>query len=324
MKKTTFVIQLFIFFLGVPLVAQESRLEGHWEGAIVVTAAEQEIDLSVEFNRDKDGRLGGQLWFPTQRPKRHEIASLTVNQAHFAFQVLDENNIPSTFEGDLQSEGSTIVGTLVEGGQVFPLELERTDSLQQDALVQKLSGNLAELQTAFNNDSGHVRLIMMLSPSSVSSKMTLRLVRKYVLGKVSNPDLRIYVIWETPSSPDADSLVKSSASLLVDLRVAHFQAKDRTASEVFKSVLASVGVQYLANPILLFSVTKTWIDAAPKPDRVWQVPKVGSKEQLPPQEIFNAIQLGRDVQSLAGSKSVSLLDRECSSTATATANCHPE
>jgi hypothetical protein len=82
------------------------------------------------------------------------------------------------FEGSLQSDRETLIGTTQFGEVAIPTELRRTGEAQfssmfleleaasdDSTLVQRLPGNASALREQFNADAKRVRLLLLLSPT---------------------------------------------------------------------------------------------------------------------------------------------------------------
>jgi hypothetical protein len=279
-------------------VAQGSPRTGYWEGSLVVSPAESEIDVVVEFSRDDRGSLQGRLWYPTHPLGPFRVDHLTIQGAKISFDVRDKDNVVSYFDGSIRDE-QTIAGTFREGTATFPFALHHQALPPATQIeVRDLADTAAELKAAFEQDSGHVRLILLLSPFSFQSKITLRVLKRYVLEEIADPSLRVYVVWETPDVPRAQAVTAAGIHPLVtDPRVTELFSKSHAATRWLKPVLGadtSSDVSFC----LLFSGKKTWANGLQAPDRLRKSRKSDPPSQLPQDERFNGLDLAAAVKAL--------------------------
>jgi hypothetical protein len=269
---------------------------GRWEGTIIVTPAEQEMDVILNVTAGQDGRQG-KLRFPLSNPKEYEMKDINVSSRQVSFMVQDEDGVVSKFEGEIDSTGSKINGKMTENNKELPFSLQHvsTPASTGEPELQKLSQDAVELRTIFNRDAGHKRILMILNPGSYSSRMALRIVKRYTLDQGIDPNLRLYVIWVIPEKNlISDQIARQSAALAVDDRISHFVGDDATVSGIFRPVLSAYGK--VSNPSMLYSTKKTWANTVPAPDRLLQAPKVGA----PPitGEKLNGLNMTFDLKSL--------------------------
>lgn len=283
------------------LAAEEVQLSGRWEGSLVFQPAEQEIDVVVEFVRN-GGQARGRLWFPLTADGAHEIEDLAVHGAHVSFAVHDAEGVESRFAAELSPSGAGMQGTMTESGRRVPFTLGRAGAARPErtVAVQKLAADGAELKRAFNDDAGKTRMLLLLDPASFSSRMALRVVERFVMDRIGDHALRIYVVWLTPGRADREKLVQHFAALAPDPRATHFWSADRSLAAVFAPMLALYGQP--SNPCLLFAPGRTWQASAPLPDRLRQSPKMGATDPVSSGQRLNGIQLAAEVRSLLAAK----------------------
>jgi len=193
MRLEPFLISLLALAGTLPLSARDvtpQLLAGHWEGVIFASPGEYEVDVSVDFSLDTASKLRGQLWFPTQQVQRYETLDLVLRGPAISFKVRDENNVISFFDGEIDSAEAKITGRLTEGFQRVPFTLrQRIDHPSAPAVI-RLADDGSGLREAFNRAAGHVRLLMILSPSAFSSRMALKLVQRYFWMRIQIPGSR--------------------------------------------------------------------------------------------------------------------------------------
>jgi hypothetical protein len=294
---------LMIAILGVcfapALAAQEAKLIGHWEGALVLAAAEQEIDVLMDFNR-ADGQAKGQLWFPLTADGAHEISGLAVQGSHVSFSVSDKDGVVSTFDGTLSPDGNGFQGTMKENGKPVPFMLHRAKTAEplREIPTYKLAGDALQLKAAFNEDVGKARMLLLVNLGSFSSKLALRIVERYVMDQIGDPNLRVYVVWLVPNLPQAEKVLQREVGLAPDPRITHFWSTDASPVKLLEPVLAPY--KPAANPCLLFAGYKTWTAGVPLPDRVRKSAATGAKNVAGRGEKLNGLELAADVRWLLG------------------------
>jgi hypothetical protein len=102
---------------------QPADPSGHWEGMVQTpnTALKVEIDLA----RKPDGGFLGTLGQPEQGVKGLPLSSVAVENRSIRL-VVKGGPEPATFDGLLAADGTSIAGTVFQGGLTMPLNLTRT------------------------------------------------------------------------------------------------------------------------------------------------------------------------------------------------------
>lgn len=163
---------------GLPAAAQ-SPLEGLWQGEIVYSPAQIELDMIVEIGATPEGELTGTIDVPSQHIKYHPLSEISINGAAVAFDFIRDTEgrkgAEFFFAGEISAAGDVVTGTFTgwhtDGGQnQAPFTLRRIGDPGSDRPeehrrpLHELSDSCAELRQAFDA-SDHVRLVLLLSPS---------------------------------------------------------------------------------------------------------------------------------------------------------------
>jgi hypothetical protein len=283
--------------LAPSLAAEEASLIGHWEGALILVAAEQEVDVVVDFDQTA-GQVSGQVQFPVTSARAQSVENFRRQGSRVNFSVHDTSGVESAFEGDLSPDGTSLQGTLKESGRLmsFTLHKVKVSEPVQEIPVYKLSVDGIELKNAFNADVGKVRMLLLLNPISFPSRMALRIVERYVMEKIGDPNLRVYVVWMAPNRPEAAKVVQHLAALAPDSRITHFWSTDKSLGQIFEPMVAFY--KPISIPCLVFAPNRSWTASAPLPDRFRQTSKIDKKDSVNLAENLNGIALAADVQAL--------------------------
>ncbi len=299
MPKSLQLIIPLALLSSLSLQAQKSalpRLDGHWEGVIVAVPAEMEADVEIDIAHAGE-KLQGRLGFPTQG-KTYEIQDLLLRDHAVSFKVVDEQKIADLFEGTISQDGAEITGKMTENLQSCPFSLRRRESrpFEEDFLppVLRVADDGAELRQAFNAGTGHVRLLMTLSPTSVSSKMALRIVQRYVMDQIASPDLKVYVVWEPVARRDSEQASYAASHLVSDPRVQQFWSGSRFTGTSFGR-LSGKEDKPVWNSFLIFGGDKKWTDAPPAPDYFRIASQNGS--EVPTDRRMNGAKLAEEIKA---------------------------
>jgi hypothetical protein len=275
--------------------AAEPRLDGHWEGVIDVRPGEFEVDIKLDITRAADGSLSGHLSYPNQGFKEYGLDTVQMDDGNFLITSTDEQGTVSIFQGR-NLDGTVLKGELTEGGRKAPFELHRTDAeARKPPVLRSLAADGAELKTLFNEDSGKVRIVMVLSPGCGNCKMAARMIERHLLEQVNDPALSVYVVWERIGPADTQEMAAQASALLADPRIQQFWSAEHFTSRAFHD---AVGAQRtLAWDIfLVFGKGKRWTDAPPAPDRFMHNQK--ANEELPKDRLLNAEKLAEEAKDL--------------------------
>ena len=304
MHKSLRIIIPLTLLSSLSLQAQKSApplLDGHWEGAIVATPAEMEVDVEIDIASAGE-RLQGHLSFPTQGKKTYVIHDLLLRDHAVSFKIVDEQNIADFFDGMISQDGAEIIGTMTESPRRVPFSLRRREPRPIEGnflpAVLRVADDGAEFRQAFNAGGGHVRLLMILSPTSISSKVNLRIVQRYVLDQIANPALKVYVVWEPVFPSDSEQASYETSHLVSDPRVQQFWSNSRFTGHSFGK-LSGIPDKPVWNSFLIFGGDKKWTDAAPVPDQFRIVPRSGMEVQA--DRKMNGAKLAEEIKSTLAS-----------------------
>jgi CubicO group peptidase (beta-lactamase class C family) len=118
------VLVLFLWLLAaLPLQAQTSSPAGRWEGAITLPGAR--LAFHVDLEQAAAG-WAGRITIPQQGARDLPLEDVLVEGATLSFRIPGVPGDP-TFRGTLAEDGRSISGTMTQGGQTFPVSLERVD-----------------------------------------------------------------------------------------------------------------------------------------------------------------------------------------------------
>ncbi len=279
--------------------AGEPDPRGYWEGSIIVAPAQNELDVVAELSRGGKGGLQGRLWFPTHPVGPFDMEALSLHGRRLGFAVRDKDGVVSTFDGEIGTDGSRTTGTFREKLHTAPFALERRAAPPPvEVAIRDLADDAGELKAAFDHDAAHVRLLLVLSPITLSAKVSLKLIERYLLERLPDPAIRVYVVWEVPDVPGAESLsAQRYKPLASDPRVVEFWSRSGAASKALRGPLPAAGDEAL-NRCLLFAGEASWRESPPAPARVWKSNRLSSQPELPKASRFDAVDVATAVRSL--------------------------
>src|SRR4051794_35952495 len=215
-----------------PPEVDTSPFLGHWEGRMVQTPGEFEIDFDVDLARAADG-LRGRIDYITQGTGAQDMEKLAIAGPEISFLTRDAQGVVTSFDGFLAADGS-IAGDLQEGEHHAPFTLHHSPirSLQPAPLID-LDSQPDALQKRFSEDKDRLRVIMIVSPTCGGCRMGALLMHRHVLAQVADPRLRVYVVWEGIARLDSPSTAAAAGTLLSDPRVVNFWSAKRFAGNAF-------------------------------------------------------------------------------------------
>jgi len=284
---------------GSVAAAEESAsVIGTWAGFVQVRPAEYEVDFQLKIERNKDGSLKGWVSYPSEGIKDQALEKIAMGEGRtVTFLARDDKGVESAYQGWLSDDGRQIDGDLAESGQHFNFKLERGDGrwLHAASELKTLSPAGTELLSAFNEDRGRVRLLLILSPTCPMCLSSVGVVQRYLLDSIQDANLRVYVIWEAIGATDDRAKAQSASTLISDSRVRQFWSPDRFAGKVFQG---AVGIKDSPawDVFLLFAADKSWTPgAAPAADSFMH--NLFGHAELPKERHLNGALLAKEVQA---------------------------
>lgn len=289
---------LILFVMSAGHLSVKYPVDGRWEGTIVASKAESEIDVLIEFNHPSTGALSGQVWFPTHPNGPYVMHDLSIQHEQVYFFVRDEAGIVSTFRGRINSDGSSITGTFTENSESLPFTITQVPAPSKPNPLTISLKSADQLKSSFDKDSTSIRFILILSPGAFSSKMTLKLFERYVLRSISNANLRTYVIWEAPVTPRTQAVIRQASMLVSDPRVSYFWTSTRDFTKIFSRRAGQSGEQAIPNLCLLFSAGTKWTEPSPAPEHAWTTPPNAQLASFSTDSKFNGLEVFQKASSL--------------------------
>ncbi len=146
--------------------------------------------------------------------------------------------------------------------------------------VTLLSSDASKLKSQFNQDKGHSRLLLFVSPICPACVKGARIIQEDVLSTIDDDNLRVYVVWEPILPGDSVKQAQKSARLVTDPRVKQYWIPDRKLAVAFMKPL---GLKEMPawDVYLAYSPKVTW--DADVPDPVFfshQLPELPSQTRL--------------------------------------------
>jgi hypothetical protein len=303
MRRDRRFLLLFVTFVIGALVcgparsAQEgAKLEGHWEGAVIYSPATLEVDFSIDLSRDGKGIWTGTMDIPVLGVESVPLQELSVNGSRLAFTYRDPQRA-RTFSGGLAETGDLIQGDSVEGKSTASFELRRVARREARSrpAIHSLSQDGRELATLFNQDQQDVRLLIIVAPTCERCRVGTRMVQRYVLDQIPDPDLRVYVVWLARHKDDTQEAAQKATALLPDPRVTHFWIDNPSVSDLFKPSLGlTEGTVW--DVFLSFAPGLRWMEQPPAPTSYMHM----LYEVLPKERQLDGQQLQESLKALLG------------------------
>jgi hypothetical protein len=120
-------------------------------------------------------------------------------------------------------------------------------------------------------------------------------VQRYVLNKIKDDRLRVYVVWLPTRDGDNESAARNAMQYLVDSRVRHFWVNDLFLAEGFKKPLG-LKEEVAWDVYLLFPKGATWRPRVPDPVLFMNL----GRNEMPASSVLNGIKLADEIRKLLG------------------------
>jgi hypothetical protein len=241
--------------------AEEARLEGRWEGEVIVTPGEYEVPLAIEVTRE-GSRLKGSLSLPLRNIKGIALKEASL-EGNSVFLVQAEKEGDYVFMGKLAEDGKSIAGSRTYHGDSYPFHLVRLTGPERQPEIKPLAESGESLRAQFNADRAKARLVVVLAPTCPTCRISAHLLEKYVLDAIDDDQLRVYVVWQPVFSHDSRDAVGDAAALLPDARVTHFWTESVATMAFYKSFLKLDHPAF--DVVFLYPPGASW-------DAAWPVP----------------------------------------------------
>ncbi len=152
---------------------------------------------------------------------------------------------------------------------------ERGDKPAPDDDIPELT-DFAALQEIFNQDTGHVRMVALLSPSCGYCIKGYRYMRK-ILDEVQDERLKMYVVWEPMLSGDSKRLAERMSRKAKDPRMV-YQAWDneRVTGKTWQASMDLPGIAW--DVYFLYGPDTEWGEDGPSQPEYWQHQGAGGQE----------------------------------------------
>ncbi len=120
-----------------------------------------------------------------------------------------------------------------------------------------------------------------------------RVVQQEVLETVSDPNLRVYAVWEPILRSDNEESAKLAPRLIPDPRVTHFWVASRDVGKMFQAPIA-LKTEPAWDVYLVYPPGVRWGDSVPVPEYFQH--QLGGR--LPKEQRLNGPGLAQRIQSL--------------------------
>jgi hypothetical protein len=121
-------------------------------------------------------------------------------------------------------------------------------------------------------------------------------VQRYILDKVQDPNLKVYVVWGPMLGGEKEEDAREATALVPDARAIHFWTAAHSLAEALRAP-AGLKEELAWDTFLLFPRGMKWGDVPPSPDYVMHVGK-----QLPPERRLNGEKLIEQVNRLLAAR----------------------
>lgn len=267
---------------------------GRWEGFLIFSVAETEVEFTVDLERGTDGSLTGTLTVPSMKLNA-PLRNVQAQGKTLSFEYHDEKGA-RVFTGTLD-EG-VIRGQCVRPNGTIPFELARPPknaSAKKPPLEVLARG--AQLQSVFDGDRDQVRLLLLLSPTCDTCRLGAGVVQRYVLNKIKDERLQVYVIWVPIRDQDNETAAQQAVSSLIDPRARHFWVNDLFLPESYQVPL-KLQKDLAWDVYLLYPANAAWSAPVPAPSLAMHL----GRGEMPKGTSLNGIELADEIRKLLASR----------------------
>ncbi len=128
-----------------------------------------------------------------------------------------------------------------------------------------LDSNLGDFKSAFNADSGKLRLVMYVSPTCGGCLRGAKETQKNVLATIDSPELAAYVIW-APKNGGREKHVDRVLDLVTDARATQYWDGDGASVDFYDAMFGIEG-RPCAGVFMLYRADAVWEgNSPPMPD----------------------------------------------------------
>jgi hypothetical protein len=142
--------------------------------------------------------------------------------------------------------------------------------------------DLSRLRQAFNDATGNVRMLLILSPSCPGCQKGSRDMQAQVLGKIDFEKLKVFVVWfPLFAKSDSREVALQTGAIYTDPRVVQFWQPDWTLGNLYGKVLPfpkSYQYKVAVDVYLIFDEQQTWGEEVPQPRAFMH--RLGEDERL--------------------------------------------
>ena len=119
-----------------------------------------------------------------------------------------------------------------------------------------LDSSLGDFKSAFNADSGKLRLVMYVSPTCGGCLLGAKQTQKNVLAAIDSPELAAYVIW-APKNGGREKHVDRVLDLVTDARATQYWDGDGSAVDAYDAMFGIEG-RPCAGVFMLYRADTVW------------------------------------------------------------------
>jgi hypothetical protein len=128
-----------------------------------------------------------------------------------------------------------------------------------------LDSSLGDLKSAFNADTGKLRLVMYVSPTCGGCLRGAQQTQENLLAEIDSPELATYVIW-APKNGGREKHVDRVLHLVTDARATQYWDGDGAAVDAYDAMFGIEG-RPCAGVFMLYRADAVWEgESPPMPD----------------------------------------------------------